>query len=308
MIFSKTINDLMPFVREITGKTADKALRDMSRALAGALHETNIDIKQYINDYRADQIIDPECLLKNVNDWHDYIKKSDYINFCDVLFQLRPVGLGTPNAMVGEGELMFLFSSPKVGISKEKNKGDLTVKVSSSEIKTVELKGYEFRVFSEIKGTELQRKIAPIAKKYEVMPNKVNRDRHAYEPWGSGKKQDHWKKQFNKIGAQKTKEFLFEILSLISSSFVENDVDHLFTNEIFDYLKLQKEMAKKFFLDTINEWDAFTVLSDTKIKTITTNSDEFNRMIDDGTLCISGDYMRSFQDNKCGLYLRFSNE
>lgn len=302
MTTKDAINQLMPFVRKVTGKTADKAVRDVARALESALRETNIDVAQYINDYHADKIIDPSCLLKNVDDWHQYIVQDKYVDLCNVLFEHRPVGLGTPNAMVGEGELMFLFGSPQVGISKEKNKGDLTV-----SDKTVELKGYEFRVFSAITGVDLQSKIAPIAKKYGIKPNQVNGGRTAYEPWGIKKKQEHWNSEFSRVGMDATKKFLLEVLKSISASFTEDDVVKTFDDGLFNAETLQKEMAKKFFLDTPNEWDAFTVLTDTKIMTITADPHEFARMIDNGTLYISGDYMRSFQDIKCGFYLRFTD-
>ena len=41
------------------------------------------------------------------------------------MFELRPMGMGTPNAAVGEGEFMALFCSPKVQIAKKKDMGDL---------------------------------------------------------------------------------------------------------------------------------------------------------------------------------------
>ena len=100
------------------------------------------------------------------------------------MFEQRPVGLGTPNAMVGEGEFMALYTSPRVKLSKVKNTGDITV-----DGKAVELKGTELRFYSPMKitGKQVQTHAQTLAKKYEVIPNSTVGNRTAFEPWDHGK-------------------------------------------------------------------------------------------------------------------------
>lgn len=308
-----SIANLMPFVRKVTSKTADKAVRDVARGLYIALIESETDIDQYIKDYNDDKIIDPSCLLKNVDDWHTYIKEDKYIALCDILFQLRPVGLGTPNAMIGEGEAMFLFCSPRVKLSKTKGEGDLMVDGIKSE-----LKGFSFRVMKKLSGDKLQELIVPIAIKYGFERNYVDArgpaksKRYAFEPWGfskkgEAKKQDHWKAQFAKVGTKSAKDFMLEVSKLISSSFTTTDINSFFGQDgVFVVENFQKALVVKLFADGNNKWDTFTVLTDKTVRQITKDPLAFEAMIDNGELLILDNYFRSFQTTDVGYYVSFN--
>jgi hypothetical protein len=299
--FKDAVDSLMPFVKKITGKTEDKAIRDVARAVAVALFETDTDVTSYFNDYKQNKIFNPDCLFLNIDDMKPYIT-AKYADFCRVLFQLRPVGLGTPNAACGEGELMCLFGSPRVGISKVKDSGDLTV-----DNKKVELKGYEFRLFGTVTGKALQTEAKILAKKYNVKPNVVNGAREAYEPWDAGdKKSIHWIGEFRRIGEDAAKNFLYEVLSHTSKSFNLTDFDSCFVNNKFSPSKLQQVIIKTFFKDMEKKWDSFTVLSDNSIRAITPNESTFNSMVDSGKIYVSENYFRSFQDVKVGLYVKLA--
>lgn len=299
-----TITKLKPFVKSVSNKTADKAITDMARMLTAALAEADINVDQYLNDYKADKIFDPTCLLGNHPDIFAFVTKK-YKDLARIMFEMRPVGLGTPNAMVGEGEFMALFCSPRVGISKKKNSGDLTV-----DGKTIELKGTQLRFFTSKKttGKQVQAHAASIAKKYKIVPNLSMGNRQAYEPWDSGvskklNKTQHWISQFNTIGEAKAKQYLNELCQVFMDC-TEDDFDVCFVNGKFDVVKLQLLFVSKFFKGMEKKWDAFTQINDGKITCITEDQEAFDNLIKNGKLKIDGNYFRSFQDIPVGLYVK----
>ena len=291
--FAETIEKVKPFIKEVTNKTADKAVDDMARAFTGALFEANINFEDFILSYKKDEIFNPDCLFDDQSNLFDYIH-SNYISFAKVLFTLRPIGLGTPNAMVGEGEFMCLLLSPRVGISKKKDSGDITV-----DGRPIEMKGEQVRIFGEMTGVELQNYAKSIAKIFNVEPNPVTKNRKAYEPWGTTSiKLQHWKEQFKNIGKDNTLDFLATLFQKPKEIFIE-----CFEDDNFDAKILNKVILKMFFKDMTKKWDAFTMIdSDGRITVITTNLDEFNSKVDSDKIYVTGDYFRSFQNNKIGLY------
>jgi hypothetical protein len=296
--YAKSLNSLEPFVLRVSNKTADKAIKDMTRALAGALAEAGISTECYIQSYEKDQIFDPGCLLKDCDDIFKYVTPK-YKEFCNIMFAARPVGLGTPNAMVGECEFMALFSSPRVGLSKKKNNGDITV-----DGKTVELKGAELRIMGSVSGKKVQSHIAPIAKKYGIEPNSCNKDRTAFEPWSeSEKKEIYWKNQFNKLGYEKSIKFLYESCEFLFPCFEEEFVDCFNGHDVFDPEGFRRLIVKKFWSNMSKEWDAYTVINEGVVTCLDNSDENFNKKIDAGRMVISGNYFRSFQDTPVGLYV-----
>lgn len=299
-----TILNLKPFVKSVSNKTADKAITDMARALTSALAEADIDVDTYRQDYNNDAIFDPSCLLGNHSDIFSFVDDK-YKTLARIMFEMRPVGLGTPNAMVGEGEFMALFLSPRVGISKKKNSGDLTVNG-----KTIELKGTQLRFFSPMKttGKQVQAHASVVASKYKIKPNLSKGNRTAYEPWDNGRskklnKTQHWVDQFNVIGEDASKKFLHELCKVFMEC-SESDFNVCFTNGKFDSTKLQLLIISKFFKGMEKKWDAFTQINDGKITCITDNQTEFDKLINSGKLKMDGNYFRSFQDIVVGLYVK----
>jgi hypothetical protein len=298
------ILNLKTFVKSVSKKDADKAITDMTRALVAALSEADIDINTYLLDYAADTIFDPSCLLGNHENIFSFVNDK-YKTLASIMFEMRPVGLGTPNAMVGEGEFMSLFLSPRVGISKKKNSGDLTV-----DGKTVELKGAQLRFFSPMKttGKQVQAHAAIVAAKYGIKPNLSVNNRTAYEPWDNGSskklnKTQHWVNQFNSIGEDKSKKFLHELCNIFMNC-PESDFDVCFIDKKFDSTKLQLLIVSKFFKGMEKEWDAFTQINNGKITCITDDQTAFDNLINSGKLQMDGNYFRSFQDVVVGLYVK----
>ena len=302
--FRQLVETLKPFVKEVSRKSADKALLDLSRDLATALTESGISKDAYIEAYRKDKIFDPACLLGNHADLFEFVNPK-FLDLCKIMFEQRPVGLGTPNAMVGEGEFMALFTSPRVGISKEKNKGDITV-----DGKTIELKGSQLRFFSPMKttGKQVQEHAGKIAKKYGVTPNSAPGNRTAYEPWDNGRskkwnKAAHWIEQFDNLGVEKSKEYLADLCSSFMECCAE-DFNICFSKKKFDAYALQLLIVSKFFKGMEKKWDAFTQINEGKITCITDDLKAFDKLIKSGTLKMDGNYFRSFQDNVVGLYVK----
>lgn len=303
-VVKDNITKLVPFVKTVSGKSAQKAILSMARMLNSSLLEAGIDIDTYINDFKSDDIFDPSCLLGNHNDLYTFVQK-DYQEFARIMFEARPVGLGTPNAMVGEGEFMALFCSPRVGISKKKNTGDITV-----DGRTIELKGTELRFFSPLKttGKQVQAHANSIAKLYNVSPNLSKGSRTAYEPWDNGNskklnKRQHWISQFARLGEDKSKQYLNDLCK----SFMpcqEEDFNACFKEGVFDATELQMLIVRKFFGGMEKKWDAFTQIDNSKITCITDDQEKFNNLISEGKLKMSGNYFRSFQDITVGLYVK----
>lgn len=298
------INSLKPFVKLVSKKKEEKAISDMSRNFAIALLESGIEFNSFLKDYNEDKIFDPSCLLSNNDDIFSFVAEH-YRKLARIMFEMRPVGLGTPNAMVGEGEFMALFLSPRVGISKKKNSGDLTV-----DGKTIELKGTQLRFFSPLKATgkQVQAHASKVAKKYGIKPNLSKGNRTAYEPWDTGRskklnKTQHWIDQFNTIGEDNSKKFLHELCEVFMDC-SESDFNVCFTKAKFDATKLQLLIVSKFFKGMEKKWDVFTQIDESKITCITDDQRSFDKLIKNGKLKIVGNYFRSFQDVVVGLYVK----
>jgi hypothetical protein len=291
--FSETIEKVKPFIKEITNKTAIKAVDDMARSFTSSLFESDINFEDFILSYKKDEIFNPDCLFDDQSNLFNFIH-SNYKSLSKVLFSSRPIGLGTPNAMVGEGEFMCLLLSPRVGISKKKDSGDITV-----DDRPIEMKGEQVRIFGNITGVELQNHAKSIAETFNVEPNPVVKDRKAFEPWGtSPTKLQHWKEQFKHIGKDNALDFLATLFQKPKEIFTE-----CFEDDNYDAKILNKVILKMLFRDMTKKWEAFTMIdSDGRITTITTNLDEFDSKVDSDKIYVTGDYFRSFQNNNIGLY------
>lgn len=296
--YQNQIKKVLPFVQSITSKTADKALNDMARALVSSLYETDTNVDSYMRDYKNDNIFDPSCLFETNTNVFDYVKKS-YKEFAKVLFEMRPIGLGTPNAMVGEGEFMCLFLSPRVGVAKKKNTGDITV-----DDKCIEMKGEGVRIMGKVSGKKLQEHAQTLS--YDVKPNEVTKGRTAYEPWGvSPNKEQHWQNEFKRIGISKSVKYLKDLLNPLFDT-KNIDFKECFVNNKFSAEILQSVILVNLFKEQEKLWDAFTILDKGQVYTITPNQKSFEKLVNTGKIKVYADYFRSFQDINVGLYCAFA--
>jgi hypothetical protein len=294
--FKQYLSQVESHCEALTGKTAThnpKAIKDLKRNLTLALFESGKTVEEYLDAYTKDKIIDPSFVFENGVTWKDYVS-SDWLDFCSVMFELRPVGLGTPNAMVGEAEFMLVFGSPRVGISKVKNTGDVVV-----DGKTVELKGSEMRIMGNVKGKEVQAHAKRIAEKYNFKPNDCKGGRTAFEPWN---KEAHWQAQFAAVGKEQAKNFLQELCSMFMSCDAE-DFDVCFTDDIFSSDILLEVMVKGLWANTTKLWDSYTVIDNGTVSSLNTENNQFDKLVNEGIIKVSGNYFRSFQDTNVGLYV-----
>ena len=294
--FKQYLSQVESHCEKLTGKTVThnrKAIKDLTRNLTLALFESGKTVEDYLDAYENDLIIDPSFVFENGVTWQTYVKQG-WQEFCDVMFELRPVGLGTPNAMVGEAEFMLVFGSPRVGISKVKNTGDVVV-----DDKTVELKGSEMRIMGNVKGKEVQVHAKRIAEKYNFTPNDCNRGRTAFEPWS---KEAHWQEQFAAVGKEQAKNFLQEVCSIFMSCDAD-DFDVCFENNIFSADALLKVMVKGLWANTTKLWDSYTVIDNGQVSSLNTETNQFDKLVNEGIIKVSGNYFRSFQDTNIGLYV-----
>lgn len=303
MTYKETVRHLLEFVEKVSGKTGAKAVVDMARNITGALFESEIDVDEYQKAYRVDEIFDPSCLLGNHENLFDFVSPG-YGEFCEIMLQLRPVGLGTPNAMVGEGEFMAIFCSPRAGLSKKSNRGDIVV-----DGKTIELKGSNIRIMGDVTGWQVQEHARKISGKYGVTPNACSRNRTAYEPWdknGAKQKVQHWLQQFERLGPDRACAYLNELCGVFMRCDAADFQPCFDAKGAFDAFCLQRVILKKLFCAMEKEWDAFTVLDGSQIKCLPNDGKVFAEMVDSGRVIITGNYFRSFQNVKIGLYIEVS--
>ena len=307
--FAQDITKVASHIEAITGKrikTHEKAVKDMARALVGALYEADISVGQYLLAYKKDEIFDPSCLLNTSNDIFAFVKPQ-WQAFARVMFCARPVGLGTPQAMVGEGEFMAVFTSPRVGISKKKNAGDITV-----DGKTIELKGDLLRIFGKVHGRDVQKSAAILAQKYKIKPNKCNGGRLAFEPWDIGtskklNKPGHWIKQFQIIGQENSATFLFDLCKTFVPNIPKTDIDMCFSaSGVFDGQMLQKVILIELFNQMKKDWNAFTIIDEGRIQSITDCQVSFRQKVLDDEISVTNSYFRAFQPQPIGFYVVFN--
>lgn len=293
--FKQDITSVESHCQSLTGKTLKnnfKAIKDLARNLVVALHETGKNVDEYLDAYHNDKILNPSFVFVDGANWRDYVD-LDWLDFCNVMFELRPVGLGTPNAMVGEAEFMLVFGSPRVTLSKKKNAGDIVV-----DNKTVELKGADMRIMGAVKGKEVQSHAAKVAAKYHLSPNDCTKARKAFEPWA---KESHWQKEFAKIGVDASKNFLADLCSIFMQC-SPNDFDPCFSNN-FSSAELLKVMLKGLWANSDKLWDSYTVIDNGTISSLGTQKSQFDKLVNEGYIVVTENYFRSFQDTNVGLYV-----
>ncbi len=255
------------------------------------------DLKKCITDVDNGKVINLNFFKNGGDLFTDYINPH-WVKFAKSLWEQRSVGLGTPNAASGEGELMFLFLSKDI---KKPTKGDLKI---GNEI--LELKGYDPRVSGKISGKEFRLKTMKICQKFNLTPNKALKIKIDAVEIEKPQHLDHWKAELAKLSMPKQKEFINEWLKCIDDKEHNDSVEKIFNNNSFNQNILIKEIIKILYsimVDTGN-FDKFILLDEGKnVKIVSKNKEEFNKKIDDGEIVPVGDYFRINQDFNIGWYI-----
>ena len=168
------------------------------------------EVVKCIEDVNNNNVIDVSFFDNGGNVW-DYIKE-EWHKFAKALWRQRSVGLGTPNAASGEGELMFIFLSSKI---IKPTKGDLVI-----DNKNIELKGEGVRVTGNIGGKEFRKKTLKVCEKYNLTPNKANRTGLDACELEKVQHLSHWNNQTI------TKEFVSDWLMCIDNK--QHNIEHLY--------------------------------------------------------------------------------
>ena len=268
--------------------------------LIAAIVRTNLtkeDVENCIKDVNKDGVINLDFFKKGGNLFRDYINPK-WVEFAKALFRQRSVGLGTPNAASGEGELMFLFLSKAI---KKPTSGDLKI---GNEI--IELKGEDTRVFGDIQGDEFRKKTVAFCNVFGLVPNKA--DRTKLDAVEIEKKQhlDYWKGQLSKFSLEKQKEFVVGWLKCVDGKEHYDSVSKIFGTGSFNYDLFIRELVKILFSVMVEngDFDKFIILGNGEnAKILSKDIDDFNRKIDNGEIILQSDYFRINQKFKIGWYI-----
>lgn len=249
------------------------------------------EVLECVEDINNNNVIDIR-VFKNGGNINDYINPR-WLNFAKSLWRQRSVGLGTPNAASGEGELMFIFLSKEIS---KPVKGDLMI-----DGEVIEIKGEGVRVNAGISGKNFRLKTLQILNKYKLKPNISYRTKLEAVEIEKIQHQEYWSNELIKIPLYEQKMFISEYLNCIDNN--KHNVEELFDiNLNFD--KFVKYIVKTLYTVMIKDssFDKMVILGDgTNIKII--SNDNFNKNVDNGMINILSDYFRINQDANIAWYI-----
>jgi hypothetical protein len=260
-----------------------------------------IELKECINQVKIGKVINLDFFKKGGNLFPDFVAPR-WERFARELFRQRSVGLGTPNAASGMGELMFLFLGK--GLKKPKQ-GDLELNKELIELKS----GEDIRVMSDVRGKDFREKSVAIAKKYKLAPNRANtkesilaceieKDSHI----------EHWKNELAKLKLSEQKTFINEWLAILDQNNHPKEVSRIFKNNYFDHNQFKLSIIKIIFAFMVsqNKFNKFVIINGNKKGLIIPkNPQKFNRLIDQELVIPASDYFRVNQTNNVGWYITF---
>lgn len=252
------------------------------------------DVILCIDDVKNDIVINLD-FFKYGGNVDSYIN-TKWLNFAKSLWRHRSVGLGTPNAASGEGELMFIFLSPKI---IKPTRGDLLINGEN-----IEIKGEDVRVNGKISGKNFRTQTLNICNKFGLIPNIANKTNILAVEIEKKQHEIHWDNELNKLSIDDRIIFISEYFKCIDGNYFDSSI--LFNNGILDYKKLRKTIVKILYKSMVNDrsFDKFIILGDgSNAKILGSDLDKFNNDIDNGIIEIKSDYFRINQDSNIGWYI-----
>lgn len=263
------------------------------------------DVVLCIKDVKENKVINP-IFFKNGGNVDDYINPK-WLKFAKSLWRQRSVGLGTPNAASGEGELMFIFLSPDI---TKPTRGDLLIKFDNTlpggevKLENVEIKGEDVRVNGKISGKNFRIKTLDICQKFGLNPNIANRTSIQAVEIEKQQHESHWIEELNKLTIESRISFVSEYLKSIDDN--DFDVTKLFNDGVLNFKELRKTIVKILYRSMVNdrEFDKFIILGDgSNAKILGKDLNKFNDDVDKGVIEIKSDYFRINQDANIGWYI-----
>lgn len=252
------------------------------------------DVILFINDVKDDKVINLEFFNHGGN-IDNYINKK-WLKFAKALWRQRSVGLGTPNAASGEGELMFIFLSPKI---KKPTRGDLSINDES-----IEIKGEDVRVNGKVSGKNFRTQTLSICNKYGLTPNTANRTNLPAVEIEKQQHETHWIRELNKLSTDGRVSFISDYFKCIDG--MDFDASFLFKNGVLDFKELKKSIVKVLYKSMLSDrsFDKFIILGDgTNAKILDSDLTKFNEDVDSGVIKVKSDYFRINQDANIGWYI-----
>jgi hypothetical protein len=259
------------------------------------------ELKQCLEDVKKGVVISLDFFENGGDLFQDYVNPK-WQRFAKELFRQRSVGLGTPNAASGMGELMFLFLGK--GLKKPKQ-GDLELNGEVIELKS----GEDVRVMSEVRGRDFRIKSVELAKKYNLELNVAlrNGDMVACE---IEKKQhfNHWNNQLKKLSYDNQISFVSDWLKILDGNEHRNEAEIILKNGRFDQQELINYIIKILFTFMVlqNKFNKFVIINgNRKALIVPKNPDQFNKLVDNKSIIPNSDYFRINQTNPVGWSIPF---
>lgn len=270
--------------RDANQKKKDSILDSLIAAIIRS--ETSFeDVVLCINDVKYDKVINIDFFKNGID---NYIN-TKWIKFAKSLWRQRSVGLGTPNAASGEGELMFIFLSPKI---IKPTRGDLSINGES-----IEVKGEDVRVNGKISGKNFRTQTLVICNKYNLTPNTSNRTNLQAVEIEKQQHESHWINELSKLSIDNRVSFISDYLKCIDNNDIE--VNLLFNDGILDFKELKKSIVKLLYKSMVNDrsFDKFVILGDgSNAKILGNDLIKFSEDIDNEIIEVRSDYFRINQD------------
>lgn len=251
-------------------------------------------VKELLLDIKNDNVFDIEFFKKGGNVW-SYINPK-WLKISKLIWRQRSVGLGTPNSASGEGELMFIFLSPRI---KKPTKGDLLI-----DDKIIgEIKGENVRIDGNVTGKNFRLLTVEVCSKYNLTPNISNRTSLVSVEIEKKSHEEHWIGELKKLDIVGQKNFIRDYLRCIDHNF--NDIDWVFKPD-FSFIELRKTIVKILYKVMFLErkFNTFIILGDgTNAKIFSDNIEHFNENVDNESIKIDSDYFRINQNVNIGWYI-----
>ena len=252
------------------------------------------DVILCLDDVKNDKVINLD-FFKDGGNIDNYIN-SKWLNLAKALWRQRSVGLGTPNAASGEGELMFIFLSPKI---TKPTRGDLSISNES-----IEVKGEDVRVSGKISGRNFRTQTLIICNKYGLIPNTSNRTNLLAVEIEKQQHETHWISELNKLSINDRISFISDYFKCIDGN--DFDASFMFSEGVLDFRELKKSIVKVLYKSMVNDrsFDKFIILGDgTNAKILGSDLTKFNENVDNGIIEVKSDYFRINQDTNIGWYI-----
>jgi len=284
-----------------------KAEKSILQAILGLITYLSIDddlILNFIEDAENDNIFSSLDFINGGN-WCDSLVDKKYLPFMKELFQCRPIGLGTPNAACGEGELMLILSSPQITRPRQ---NDIMIGK-----KKYNLKDTSPRIFSEITGKDLNKKLIKTCEENGFQPNVYN-SINTVQLVNKNYVENHWNKQFENSTVENVKKLLSVFLislfpeKKIETKKIDEILNNVLKNNLLVWDKWIKELIIFIYKNGVEKNENLVLMEvNGNVKSLPSDQNIFFEKVMNNQIIFVGEFFRMNQKFKTGLYLNYVN-